>query len=78
MGCEDGSNHRLMQPWPEGFECAIDGCISLDQVWSALDMMEWGRPPSSGMITLYVCGRAGSKRSAGISSVAMVAIAEQD
>eukprot|EP00969_Alexandrium_andersonii_P065121 2867094-Alexandrium_andersonii.AAC.1 len=40
-------------------------------------MVEWGRLPSRGMITLYVCGRAGSKRSSGVSSVAMVAIAEQ-
>eukprot|EP00969_Alexandrium_andersonii_P031961 1396237-Alexandrium_andersonii.AAC.1 len=42
--CDDGSTHWLFHPWPDQLERCIDGTISSEQVWTALDRVEWGRP----------------------------------
>eukprot|EP00969_Alexandrium_andersonii_P349078 15430296-Alexandrium_andersonii.AAC.1 len=44
--CDDESTRRLLHPWPEQLKCCIDGTISSEQVWTALDTVEWGRPQS--------------------------------
>eukprot|EP00969_Alexandrium_andersonii_P131892 5832646-Alexandrium_andersonii.AAC.1 len=69
--CDDESTHWLLHPWQDQLECCIDGTISSEQVWTALDMVEWGRPQSSDVTTLYVCGKVGAKRLGGAASVAM-------